>query len=130
MSAAFDSINHALMIQKLRQLDLPSGFVNWLCSYLSDRRCVVKIQNHFSRPVQVKIRVPQGSVLGPALFSIFIADLQCMNPATVQVQYADDISLVLPISSSNDLPVTDNLSDEISNTENWCTRVIPKVRAR
>ena len=62
MSKAFDTINHGI---------LPSC-VAWFTSYLSDRRQVVRINSELSDPLPVVSRVPQGSILGPILFSVYV----------------------------------------------------------
>ena len=74
-SKAFDSVWHPALFHKLISAGLPPCFARWTQSFLSDRRASVVFQNHKSRSFRVRRSIPQGSVLGPVLFSLFINDL-------------------------------------------------------
>ena len=93
-SKAFDSVWHPALFHKLISAGLPPCFARWTQSFLSDRRASVVFQNHKSRSFRVRRGVPQGSVLGPVLFSLFINDLPASLPSSVSCSlYADDLAI-------------------------------------
>ena len=93
-SKAFDPVWHPALFHKLISAGLPSCFARWTQSFLSDKRARVVFQNHNSRSFRVRRGVPQGSVLGPVLFSLFINDLPASLPSSVSCShYADDLAI-------------------------------------
>ena len=93
-SKAFDSVWHPALFHKLKSVGLSPCFARWTQSFLSDRCACVVYQNHKSRSVAVHRGVPQGSVLGPVLFSLIINDLPASLPSSVSCSlYADDLAI-------------------------------------
>jgi len=127
-SKAFDQIDHSLLITKLmspttpRAKVLPGDFLRWLQDYLTNRKQRTRILNATSDQTAVTSGVIQGSTLGPNIYSPFVADLQPIDPNNNMVKYADDTTLLVPISKNNreiDLKV---LSLEILNIKSWSNK--------
>ena len=70
ISSAFDTLDHTMLLSRLHLLGVIDLALSWFTSYISDRSSCVKIYNSFSSPSPMKYGVPEGSVLGPSLFSI------------------------------------------------------------
>ena len=93
-SKAFDSVWHPALFHKLILAGLPPCFARWTQSFLCDGCACVVFQNHKSRSFRVRRGVPQGSVPGPVLFSVFINDLPASLPSSVSCSlYADDLAI-------------------------------------
>ena len=90
LSKAYDCIPHDLLIAKLSAYGLGAKALDLLNSYLSDRKQRVKIGSTFSEFIEILIGIPQGSVLGPLLFNIFLNDLLLSYNATSICNFADD----------------------------------------
>ena len=109
MSAAFDTLDHITLLHKLHHTFGQSGYVIfWIRSYLTDRSSFVKIDSSSSPSTTILTGVPQGSVLGPLLFVLFISpianvinsDQSNQNSIVSFPKYADDTQLYIGTNSS------------------------------
>ena len=92
LSKAFDSVHHDILIHKCKKLGIDEF---WFQDYLCNRTQSVRINNAISSPKKITFGVPQGSILGPILFIIFINDMSNTLINCFIVQYADDTQILL-----------------------------------
>jgi hypothetical protein len=118
-SKAFDRIDHQRLVHKAQDMKLPTGFLRLLTDYLRHRKQRVRVNGQKSDLKGVTSGVPQGSLLGPYLFGIFLASLQPINSSIMMVKYVDDISLVAPLRQKDALKDLERIQSEISNIFSW-----------
>ena len=117
---AFDSVPHKELLSKLRTFGFGENSINWFTSYLSDRCQAVSLDNELSSPLAVLSGVPQGSVLGPVLFMLYINDLpSCVDICKVMM-YADDTVIFFSAPLISEIELELNLG--LINLSEWlCT---------
>jgi hypothetical protein len=117
LEKAFDSIPHKLLLKKMYALNLPLGFLHWVQNYLSGRTQSTRYMGFHSNISSISSGVPQGSLIGPVLFSIFLQDLNIDDlniPSNcLIVKYADDT--VLACGIFDDVNITIDSLDIVSN---------------
>ena len=90
LSKAFDCCNHELLIAKLEAYGFNKESLTYVYSYLSDREHRTKINNSLSEWANISSGVPQGSILGPLLFNIYLNDIFYFADKSELANYADD----------------------------------------
>ena len=94
LKKAFDTLNHTIMLQKLKSLGIRSTRLAWFNSYLSFRIQSTVIGQTSSTTRKINVGVPQGSILGPLLFSIYVNELPSCLIHTTATLFADDTDLL------------------------------------
>ena len=118
-SKAFDTVNHNILLEKLSHYGFRGNALDWLRSYLEDRKQCVFVSGRNSDYMDVKHGVPQGSILGPLLFLIYINDIaNICNIFTVYL-FADDASLFCYHKNQSELEKIINLN--LMELSKWLT---------
>ncbi|MCG8046087.1 MAG: reverse transcriptase family protein, partial [Candidatus Thiodiazotropha taylori] len=116
ISKAFDRVCHKGLTHKLRDIGCSDEFLNWFSSYLSNRRQRVVINGLTSDWTLVQAGVPQGSILGPLLFLIYINDIVNELSASVRL-FADDTSLYIVVENPNIAAII--LNNDLDHIDAW-----------
>jgi hypothetical protein len=95
-SKAFDTVDHVLVVRKLKDLGFPCSIVNWVISYLTDRCQLVKIDGCLSDRLPINRGIVQGSGIGPYLYIVMESDLHPISRKNEMFKYADDTNLLVP----------------------------------
>ena len=112
---AFDTVPHARLIKKLKSYGIDGEILVWITEYLKDRTQIVRVNGESSRTGVVISGIPQGTVLGPLLFVIYINDI-LDNVNSDGLLFADDAKIFRAISCKED---SLRLQDDIIKLEEW-----------
>ena len=116
LQKAFDTVDHAILCEKLRSIGVSS--IPWFESYLGNRKQCVEVNGTRSEFLPVTGGVPQGSILGPLLFLVYIHDMNISLTCKLSL-YADDSALLF--SHRDAAVIADCLSNELSKCKVWLT---------
>jgi len=122
LSKAFDTLDHTILLKKMKSFGFSDKTIDWFKNYLSNRKQYVVLDNTSSSFMSIKTGVPQGSILGPLLFLLYVNDLSSSTQAKI-ISYADDTCLLTPISLNNsNLSIetqTNSVNKKLDNLYNW-----------
>jgi len=114
---AFDTINHEILLAKLKRYGIRGIANDWIGSYLTNRKQYVSYDNHSSQVLEVTCGVPQASILGPLLFILYINDIANALPTANILSFADDTTLYL---SHTDIKLLySNANSHLKNVYKW-----------
>ena len=117
LKKAFDTIDHSIILRKLKFYGIEQETLKWFQSYLDDRQQLCSVNGHMSDLRAVSCGVPQGSNLGPLLFLIYINDLpSCLNAASPRM-FADDTNISFAAPTLSELENV--LNREVRNVNLW-----------
>ena len=116
ISKAFDSVSHDVLLLKLQLMGISGTILNWFKAYLDNRRQLVSVNGSFSGFLPVTSGVPQGSILGPLLFLIYINDLPDSVLFSKPLLFADDTKCL--ISSTKDVS-SHNMQQDLDSLYQW-----------
>lgn len=118
LSKAFDTLNVDFVVYKLQRLGIRGLALNLIKSFLTDRKLHVKIYGTISENYEVDQGVPQGSVLGPLLFLLFVNDLPAIMLEGLVVMFADDTSMLL--AARDPVELRDKIKRILQSYQDWC----------
>lgn len=118
LSKAFDCLDVAFAAQKMESVGIRGNVLKWIKSYLQARRVCVAIEGESTAPIEMNLGVPQGSILGPLIFILFINDITEYVRAEKIVLFADDTSVVLQANTTEELQIKLNCVAE--RFSQWC----------
>ena len=116
ISRAFDRVWHEGLLYKLEKIGIRGNLLKWFKSYLSERRQRVVIAGYQSDTNEIRAGVPQGSILGPILFLIFINDIVCDISCNIRL-FADDTSLFIVVE--DEYTAANLLNEDVEKINQW-----------
>ena len=116
LAKAFDKVNHKILLSKLKHLKVSGKALTWIENFLSNRTQQVVVDGIKSKPAHVQSGVPQGTVLGPALFIVYMNNVTEFIKSSIIKLFADDSKLIASIKDESD---REKLLDDLNALIKW-----------
>ena len=120
MRKAFDSLNHDILLLKLQDIGLSSAALKWFSGYLYNRFQGVHINSKLSDKLPIQSGVPQGRILGPIQFNIYVNDLPSVSQCCKSKTYVDDNKLYITFPVQQCASVVEDMNKDLTKIRNWC----------
>ena len=114
---AYDTVNHSILLKMLYKYGISGHILNWFESYLTDRQQFVSVNNNYSSKKCITCGIPQGSVLGPLLFLLYINDFPNSSKKLFSILFADDTSVFMEHTNLDHF--SDMLNIELNKLSIW-----------
>ena len=114
---AFDTVDHKILLSKLYHYGIRDIAYKWFENYLSNRVQYVSFNGYKSECCNISCGVPQGSILGPVLFLIYVNDLACVSDKLFSILFADDTNMFATDKNIDDLVNT--INSELKSVVQW-----------
>lgn len=119
LSKAFDSLNHQILLSKLQDVGVSSDALKWFQTYITNRKQVVRINSVTSEVLPINHGVPQGSILGPLLFTIYVNDLPMVAKNCSTECFVDDTKLYASFCLCDHAQTADKMNQDLVRVRDW-----------
>ena len=119
LSKAFDTINYEILICKLQFYGFDASSLNLIKNYLDNRKHYMQIEESKSDVLPIFLGLPQGSILGPLLFLIYLNNFNIASNYFEFILYADDSTLIAPLKSHKNVNVSHMINNELIKIQTW-----------
>ena len=117
LSKAFDTVDHQVLLKKLEYYGIAGNNLRWFENYLKDRQQFVSFEHNSTKKVTVTCGIPQGCILGPLLFLLYVNDLHHALKILTPIMFVDDTNRFFLHSDINIL--LEIMNKELTNVSNW-----------